>query len=160
MLKDKLKQIKYIFFDFDGVFTDNFVYISEKGDESVRCYRSDGLGLKMLNKYSITPFIVSTENNIVVTKRANKLKVEVFQGIESKSLFLKNFTKERNINLNQCAFVGNDINDLNAMKLVCVPIAVRDSFKEVLDIAVYTTSAMGGCGAVREICEYICKSHE
>jgi 3-deoxy-D-manno-octulosonate 8-phosphate phosphatase (KDO 8-P phosphatase) len=160
MLKNNLRYIKYIFFDFDGVFTDNFVYISEKGIESVRCYRSDGLGLKMLNKYSITPFIVSTEKNVVVSKRGSKLKVEVFQGIENKSVFLKQFSNDRNIDLNLCAFVGNDINDIDAMKIVGFPIAVNDSFKDVLEIAIYKTKANGGCGAVREICEIICKSHE
>ena len=70
-----LASVKLIAFDFDGVFTDNTVYVSQDGSESVSCWRSDGLGLTRLAEIGVQTYIVSTEKNIVVTMRANKLKI-------------------------------------------------------------------------------------
>ena len=78
------KNIKAIVFDFDGVFTDNRVIVSENGKESVICNRADGLGLEMLRILDIPMTIISTEKNLVVSSRAKKLKIPVVHGVKNK----------------------------------------------------------------------------
>ncbi len=80
----KIKDIKAIVFDFDGVFTDNRVIISEDGKESVICNRSDGIGLEIIRNLEIPMKIISTEKNPVVTIRAKKLKLYVEYIVEIK----------------------------------------------------------------------------
>jgi len=82
---DLLSKVRLIFFDFDGVFTDNTVYVSQDGVETVRCWRSDGLGLTRLRKVGVQAFIISTETNPVVSARAHKLKLPCKQGVEDKA---------------------------------------------------------------------------
>ncbi len=78
-MKDLLAKIRLVAFDFDGVFTDNMVYVLEDGTEAVRCFRSDGLGLQKLKNLGIETVIISTEANPVVTARARKLKIRCIQ---------------------------------------------------------------------------------
>lgn len=146
---------KVVFFDFDGVFTDNFVTVNEFGHESVKCYRSDGVGLALLKDINVKAVIVSTEKNEVVKIRAEKLKLEVYNGVEDKATFITQFCSKNDVRLDECIFVGNDINDLEAMKLVGFPISVSDAFDSVKVISSYITKLNGGCGAVREVCELI-----
>ena len=74
ILQKAIRKIRLIAFDFDGVFTDNMVYVLQDGSEAVRCNRSDGIGLQKLNKLGIKTVIISTESNPVVSARAQKLK--------------------------------------------------------------------------------------
>lgn len=150
---DLLKKIRLIAFDFDGVFTDNMVQVSENGQESILCCRSDGLGLKMLDDIGIQKVIISTETNNVVQKRAQKLKIECFNSVNNKLSFLKDLLGQKGIDLSETAFVGNDINDLECLKAVGFPIVVSDCWPDVENIAIYKTTRKGGYGAVREICE-------
>lgn len=150
-----IPSLKMIIFDFDGVFTDNFVYVDEDGKESVRCSRSDGLGLSYLDYLNIKYSIISTEKNPVVSMRAKKLNISVTQGHEDKLPILKQIAKTNNLELRQIAYVGNDINDLSCLREVGFPIAVADAYPEVLKLAKYTTVKVGGNGAVREVCELI-----
>ncbi len=149
--------IKLVVFDFDGVFTDNTVVIDQNGIESVKCCRSDGLGISNLFSMGIEVRIVSTEINPVVSTRANKLKIPCMQGVEDKSIAIYALAKELNISLDQIAFVGNDINDINALKIVGLPIAVSDAYPEIKKYTLYTTKKSGGYGAVREVCDLICE---
>ena len=86
LLYQSLRKVRIIFFDFDGVFTDNFVYVDSNGVESVRCYRGDGIGIELIKSIGIIPIILSTEKNKVVSKRASKLNITCFQGIQDKEL--------------------------------------------------------------------------
>ena len=151
------KLIKSVVFDFDGVFTDNRVIIDQDGKESVICNRSDGLGLNRLRELGIKLLILSTEKNKVVSKRALKLQVECIQGVEDKKIELLNWTKKNNIELINTAFLGNDINDIPALKLVGLPIVVADANEEVLAFAKIKLNKKGGDGAVRELCDLIFK---
>jgi 3-deoxy-D-manno-octulosonate 8-phosphate phosphatase (KDO 8-P phosphatase) len=153
-----LSKIKLIAFDFDGVFTDNFVYTNEEGLESVRCCRSDGLGLIRLQALGIKVIIISTESNPVVAMRANKLKVPFIQGVEDKADAIKTICSELNLNPNQSMFVGNDINDISAFKVVGVPVGVADSYPEIYPYIIYRCKKPGGFGAVREICDLVFNS--
>jgi YrbI family 3-deoxy-D-manno-octulosonate 8-phosphate phosphatase len=147
--------IELVAFDFDGVFTDNTVYINEQGIESVRCWRSDGLGLERLKSVDVGIVIVSTETNPVVTARAGKLKIPCKQCVEDKALAIVSICNDFGVDIKKTAFVGNDINDIPAFKLVGLPIAVSDAHPDVIPYVSYQTSALGGRGAVREICDLI-----
>ena len=89
-----LASVELIAFDFDGVFTDNTVYVSQDGTESVHCWRSDGLGLSRLAGIGVKTYIVSTEKNPVVAIRANKLKIQCKQGVEDKAAAILDICKE------------------------------------------------------------------
>lgn len=153
--KTQLVSVQLVAFDFDGVFTDNTVYLNENGIESVRCWRSDGLGLSRLKSAGIKIVIISTEVNPVVTARAKKLNIPCRQGVEDKAQAIVSICKEFEVDIKRAAFVGNDINDIAAFELVGLPIAVCDAHPEVLPYISYQTKAMGGRGAVREVCDLI-----
>ena len=153
ILLDTIRQIRLVAFDFDGVFTDNMVYVLQDGSEAVRCNRSDGIGLQKLKKLGIKTVIISTESNPVVSARAQKLKMRCIQNCEDKGQTLKNVTRELGISLDEVAFVGNDINDRACLTCVGLPIVVQDAHPEVISLAAYRTEAHGGHGAVREICD-------
>jgi len=152
---NELKNIKLVCFDFDGVFTDNFVDVDEKGTESVRCFRSDGIGIARLKKADIAIYIVSTEVNPVVSSRAKKLDIPVMQAVKDKGLAMQEICKELNVSNTNAMFVGNDINDIPAFKFVKYPIGVADSFPEIDQYIIHKTKNKGGKGAVREICDMI-----
>ena len=155
--KDRLahlvRQIRLIAFDFDGVFTDNMVYVLEDGSEAVRCCRSDGIGLKKLDRLGIRTVIISTETNPIVTARSGKLGIRCIQGCDDKRAALEKIVAELGFTLSQVAFMGNDINDLSCLTWVGLPIVVHDAYPDVVAQAVYQTQASGGRGAVREVCD-------
>ena len=154
--KNNLLNVQIIFFDFDGVFTNNKVIIDENGIESVVCDRSDGIGLSRLLSGGVKVYIVSTEENPVVSMRAKKLKIKAYQGVKNKLFLIKQILKEENINSDQAIFVGNDINDIPAMLFVGCSIAPFDAYPEVIKISTIHLNKNGGEGAVREICDMIC----
>ena len=151
--EERLRAIRLVAFDFDGVFTDNMVYVSQDGTESVRCFRGDGLGLSRLAKAGIATAIISTEANPVVTARSRKLGIRCVQGCADKFATLKELAKELRLSKKQIAFVGNDINDLECLRAVGLPIVVHDAHPDTLPVAAYRTNAPGGHGAVREVCD-------
>jgi YrbI family 3-deoxy-D-manno-octulosonate 8-phosphate phosphatase len=148
-----IDRIRLVAFDFDGVFTDNMVYVLQDGTEAVRCFRSDGIGLHKLNRLGVETVIISTEANPVVSARAQKLKIRCIQNCQDKRAALEDIAQEKNISLQQVAFVGNDVNDLACLECVALPIVVQDAYPEVVGIALYQTRRPGGHGAVREICD-------
>ena len=152
-IEEIIRRIRLLAFDFDGVFTDNMVYVFENGSESVRCFRSDGIGLHKLKKLGIETVIISTEANPVVSARAGKLKIRCIQDCQDKRAVLEDIAREKNITLRQVAFVGNDINDLPCLECVALPIVVQDAYPDVVPTALFQTKRPGGHGAVREICD-------
>lgn len=150
-----MKSIKLIAFDFDGVFTDNKVIFSEKGIESVTCYRSDGIGLSRLKELGIKLVILSSETNPVVSLRSKKLKIQCFQSLNDKSKVLFKLSKKYNIKPKNIMYVGNDINDISAFKFVGIPVGVADSYPEIESFVLFKTKKKGGEGAVREICDLV-----
>jgi len=148
-----IRNIRLIAFDFDGVFTDNAVYVFEDGREAVRCTRSDGIGLSKLEALGIATVIISTEPNPVVSTRSRKLKIECIQNCQDKRRALDQVVQKMGLVLEQVAFVGNDINDLPCLNSVGLPIVVRDAHPDVVANAYYQTKLAGGHGAVREVCD-------
>ena len=154
-LGELLTDIRLVVLDFDGVFTDNAVYVTQDGVESVRCWRSDGIGLTRMRSVGVHALILSTEVNPVVTARAAKLKIPCRQGVEDKAAAVLDTCMELGIDPLQAAFVGNDINDVPAFKVVGLPIAVADALPETFPHVLYRTVKSGGHGAVREVCDLI-----
>ena len=154
-LKDILRRIRLVACDFDGVFTDNMVYVFENGTEAVRCTRADGIGLQKLRQIGIDSVIISTEANPVVSARARKLKIDCVQNCKDKRGVLEDRIARTGISLNQVAFVGNDINDLPCLACAGLPIVVKDAHPDVIPVARYQTKNPGGHGAVREVCDLI-----
>ena len=161
-----LEKFHTLVFDFDGVFTDNKVYVNQDGVESVACNRLDGLGLDIIRKYikeknlDIDIFILSTEQNDVVIKRANKLKLKCFYGINDKLLFLKDYIykKFKNSNANEgLLYLGNDLNDLSVMEFSGFSAAPSDAHPIIKRMASHILLNKGGNGCVRELIEKLIK---
>src|SRR6185295_5417044 len=148
-----IRNIRLVAFDFDGVFTDNTVYVFEDGREAVRCTRSDGIGLSKLRALDIATVIISTEPNPVVSARSRKLNIECIQNCEDKVAALDQLVKRLGLTFEQVAFVGNDINDLPCLTTVALPIVVGDAHPDVVSVGYYQTKHLGGHGAVREVCD-------
>jgi YrbI family 3-deoxy-D-manno-octulosonate 8-phosphate phosphatase len=141
--------------DFDGVLTDDTVLVEQDGRESVRCSRSDGLGLEMLRKAGIPLLVISKEKNPVVTARCQKLQIRCEQGIEAKLAVLQAFGAELGVPLEHMIYVGNDVNDLDCLAAVGCGVAVADAHPRAKHQASIVLEAAGGRGAVRELCDLI-----
>lgn len=151
-------EIKLAVFDFDGVFTDNTVWTFSDGKEAIRSWRSDGLGIARLKDAGIAVWVLSTELNPIVKVRCQKLAINCLTGLADKKKALERLTKKLSVDFERVMYVGNDINDLECMRLVGLPVAVTDAYGEVKKIAKYVTKRPGGMGAVREICDWIVAS--
>ncbi|MBM31886.1 MAG: 3-deoxy-D-manno-octulosonate 8-phosphate phosphatase [Chloroflexi bacterium] len=149
------KNIKFIVFDFDGVFTDNSVYITQDGKEMVKCSRYDGIGLKNLETQGIDKIVISSEKNPLVKNRCKKMNIECYDSVENKFSLLLKIIERKNLQITQVAFMGNDINDLECLSKVGLPIVVKNCHPKLIKIAKYITETDGGNGAVREVCDHL-----
>ena len=156
-IAQKIKKISLFALDFDGVFTDNRVFIDENGKETVVCDRSDSLGLKMLHEKrpDITVIVISKETSRVVRARCDKLKITCHTGIDKKVTTFRKIIKEMKLDPAQVAYMGNDVNDLECMTYAGIGVAVADSDPKVLAIADYITRKNGGRGAIREFIDIV-----
>jgi N-acylneuraminate cytidylyltransferase len=152
---ESLQAIKAIVFDFDGVMTDDQVYITESGEEMVMASRSDGMGISALKSAGLKLLILSKERNPVVTKRAEKLQIEVIQSCDNKLEALTEWLSKNQLPLSQCAYVGNDINDLQCMQAVRLAIAPVDAHPVAAQAAHWRLTRAGGKGAIRELSDAI-----
>ena len=148
-------RIRLVVFDFDGVFTDNTVWTDSAGTESVRCWRGDGLGLQRLRDLAIPAWVLSTETNPVVAHRCAKLGLPFRQGLTAKHETLVKVAADAGVAMDDVAYIGNDINDADCLRLAGIPIVVFDAHPDVLGLARYRTRTPGGFGAVREVCDWI-----
>ena len=158
-----IENIHTIVFDFDGVFTDNKVWVHQDGSESVRCDRSDGLGFDLIKNYQkknslqIDMFIVSKEANPVVLARANKLKLDCYHGVLNKLEFIEHYLNNR-FPENKSAFsglvyLGNDLNDLSVMSRAGCSIAPSDAHFLIKNVASLVLNEKGGEGFIRSFIE-------
>lgn len=147
--------LKLIVLDFDGVLTDDRVWVDEDGHEQVAAHRGDGLGIGLLKQAGVEVLVLSKERNPVVAARCRKLDIECHQGIDAKAPLLKDLIAKRNLAPEQVAYVGNDINDLDCFPVVGFAAAVADAHPQVLRAADLRLSHPGGHGAVRELCDLI-----
>lgn len=155
-----LEKIECIFYDFDGVMTDNRVLVSEDGKESVFANRGDGHGISLIKKMGIPQVIVSTEVNNVVERRAEKLKIEVIHGVADKGAIIRGYCAEKGYNPLNTVFIGNDLNDLPAFEAVGFKGAPNDAEEEILAIADWVSTRKGGYGVIRDFYRYISNKQE
>lgn len=148
-------KVSLLVMDFDGVLTDNRVWVDENGHEQVAANRSDSLGLVYLRQAGIEALVISKETNPVVTARCRKMKVPVLQGIDHKAAALQQYLLEQHIDPMQVVYLGNDVNDLPCFPVVACAAAVADSQPAVLRQADLVLTCHGGHAAVRELCDLL-----
>jgi N-acylneuraminate cytidylyltransferase len=149
------EDLRLIVFDFDGVMTDNRVWVAENGEESVACDRSDGLGIESLRTLGVDMCVLSTEKNPVVARRCLKLRLPYEQGVSDKASRLRHLIADKGIEPSQVVYIGNDVNDLECMRFAGCGVAVADAHRDVLLAADVVLARSGGRGAVRELCDRV-----
>lgn len=137
--------------DFDGVFTDNKVIVTDEGREAVVCDRSDGYAIGLLKRTGLPILVLSTEKVPIVRHRCQKLGLECIHGVEDKIPALKQWLAAHNLEANKTVYVGNDVNDVGCLELVGHPVVPADAYPEAQTVAKYVLAARGGNGAVREV---------
>jgi N-acylneuraminate cytidylyltransferase len=146
---------KVIFTDFDGCLTDDRVWLNQDGEEFVAANRKDGLATNRLKLMDIAIVITSTEINKVVTARAKKLEVEVLQNLSDKVEAIENYLSLNNLNWKDSWYIGNDVNDLGAIRKAGFSICPNDAVKEVKKEVKFKLKTKGGFGVLSEIVSLI-----
>ena len=150
-----LANVRLAVFDFDGVFTDNSVWVNERGEESVRCCRADGFGLRRLREAGVEAVVLSTEQVAIAAVRSRKLEVDCRHGLSDKLGALREEAERRGVGLEETAYVGNDINDADCLRAVGLPVCPADAWPEVAGLARWKLERRGGEGCVREFCDAV-----
>ena len=154
-----LQQVRLFATDVDGVLTDAGMYYSESGDEWKKFNTRDGMGIKLLQKAGLITAIVTQERTRLVARRAEKLAIpELHQGVMDKLSVIRDMAVRHGIALEQIAYIGDDVNDIEALKAVGVSAAPADALPQVREVVDYVCQKNGGEGAVRELVELILQS--
>ncbi len=148
-----LDDIDVFIFDFDGVLTNNCVYLDQLGKELVMCSRADGLAFDVLRKLEKPTYIISTEKNPVVTARAKKIRIPVIQGVNNKLDILLKLTRDHGFALEKVLYVGNDLNDFHVMKSCGYTVCPADSHPTIQGLSNIVLKSNGGSGVARELLE-------
>lgn len=156
----RARNVRVLGIDFDGVMTDNTVYVFEDGREAVRCSRLEGYGLRRAAAAGVHCFILSTEANPVVSARARKLKIDCVQDCPDKVEAFTLVLAKLGFAMEEAAFMGNDVNDLDLLKRVGLPVIVADAHENLNELGAFRTRRRGGDGAVRELCDAIAMVRE
>ncbi len=149
------ENVGLVVLDFDGVLTDNRVWVDAEGGEMVAAHRGDGWGLARLREAGIPVVVLSAERNQVVAARCEKLGLPVWQGIEDKGEALDGLIAERGVESSRTVYLGNDVNDLPCFERVGWACVVADAHPDVIGRADRVLQRPGGRGAVRELCDLI-----
>ena len=154
----RIKPIKLVIFDVDGVLTDGRIMIDDKGEEHKAFHARDGHGMKLLQYTGVKIAVITGRTSKAVEHRMLSLGItHIYQGQQVKLPAFKALLKQCSLTAHQCAYVGDDWVDLAIMKRVGLAIAVKDADPMVKQHAHWVTSAKGGRGAAREVCELIMK---
>lgn len=148
-------RIALLALDFDGVFTDNRVWVDETGREAVLAHRGDGWGLERLRQTGLPIVVLSTEENPVVMARCRKFGLPVWQGLKDKAAKLREVLAHYQVVSEQAVFVGNDVNDVPCFPLVGWAVVVADAHPEAKQAADYVLRTPGGYGALRELVDLL-----
>ena len=155
-LRERAKGLRLAVFDVDGVLTDGTLYIGANGEAMKAFNILDGHGVKMLQQAGIATAIISGRNSEAVTWRARELAIaHVVQGCTDKVAAFEALAAKLGIESAACAFVGDDLPDLDVMRLCGFAVAVANAVEPVKRCAHYVTRAHGGRGAVREFCDLV-----
>lgn len=155
-ISDQLLSIKAIVLDVDGTLTDGSITIGSNGEEYKSFNVKDGLAITLLHKMNITPIIITGRSSNIVSKRCEELNIKhVYQGIKDKRECLDNLLHKIGLDYSNIAYIGDDINDIQAASTCSLVFAVADACKEYKEIAHYISSYKGGKGAVRECVDWL-----
>ncbi|HSA62227.1 MAG TPA: HAD hydrolase family protein [Nitrospiraceae bacterium] len=151
-----LRRIRLFAMDVDGVLTDAGMYYSESGDELKKFNTRDGMGIKLLQKTGVITAIVTQERTKIVARRAEKLAIpELHQGVMDKLTLIREMAARHGLALQQVAYIGDDVNDLEALKAVGFSASPADGLPDIVAAVDYVCHKNGGEGAVREVAELI-----
>ena len=156
------EKIDLVICDFDGVLTDNRVWVDQDGTEFVAAYRSDSIRVKELRALGIEVMVISSEVNRVVEARARKMGIEAIHGVgvQEKGRVMRDVLEQKKISAENVIFVGNDLNDLPCFEVAGWSVAVADAYPEVIRAADFVLSRTGGHGALRELIDLLLKRKE
>lgn len=158
-LKAAASKIKLIGFDVDGVMTDNSLIFDENGVEYKKFNGKDGQGIELLHKAGIIPAIISKRNNGTVAYRAKVLGITEFHmGVKDKYDSLAEIMQKHGFKKEEIAFMGDDLPDLCVLETVGLACCPLDAVDEVKAACNFISTKNGGCGAVRELCEFVLRS--
>ncbi len=158
MIDQRLKDIRLLLLDVDGVMTDGGIIYDAHGTETKVFNVKDGHGIKMLQRQGIQVGIITGRSSLVVDLRARELGIElVYQGSLKKLESYDDVKQRTGFSDSQIAYVGDDVIDVPVMRRVVFAAAPADALPEALAVAHYVTSRAGGRGAVREVCDLILK---
>lgn len=161
VLAEKLKKIKVVLTDSDGVLTDGGVFYNEKGEISKKFNIKDGMGSRMLREKGIKVGLVSSDPSPMPGIRAERLKFNyIYTNLWDKYKALEEIAEKENVSYEEVAFIGDDINDLSILEKVGLKCAPADACKEVLAIVDFVTEKRGGEGVFREIADLILEFHK
>jgi len=160
-LSKRLKKIKLLLLDVDGVLTDGRIIYDSRGRDSKFFDVHDGLGVFVLHKSGIKTILITAKSSKTISPRAKDMHVaEVFADIFPKTAVLAKILKKYNVSSDEICFMGDDLVDLSLMRKVSLPVAVANASGEIKEAALYITNHSGGRGAVREVAELILKSQD
>lgn len=155
----KAKNIKLFAMDVDGILSDGQIIYNSYEVETKAFFVQDGLGLQALRKFGITLAIITGRSSPMVERRAKELGVaHVIQGRDDKYSQLVRLADELGLDLSQCAYMGDDLPDLKAVREAGFGVCVPNGCQETKDVADFITIKTGGHGAVREVCDLILKA--
>ena len=144
--------LKLVIMDVDGTLTDGGIYYSESGTEIKRFSTKDGAGILAMEATGSDCMILTGRTSYAVKRRAADLRIRyVYQGVSDKEQFLSDFFKEKGFRKEEILFIGDDLNDIRAMRLCGLSACPADAAEEVLEIVDYISHKKGGHGAVRDI---------
>jgi len=156
---DRVRRVKVLILDIDGVMTDGRIIYSIYGDELKFFDVQDGFGIALLHRAGIKTVIITAKKSRIVKLRARDMKVaKAYQGYIDKLVAFNKILKRFRVKPEEICFIGDDIVDISVLRRVGFAVAVPNAMDEVKVASHYTTSKMGGRGAVREICDLILKS--
>lgn len=158
---EKARKIKLVLTDCDGVLTDTGTYYTANGEEMKRFSIRDGMGTERLRKFcNIETGIVTGENSGIVTSRAAKLNItEVHLGIKDKVSCVKEICERLNLQLDEIAFIGDDTNDIEIMKIAGLTACPSDATRFAKELADVIVESKGGHGAFRDFAELIIEAN-
>jgi len=155
-LLQKCKKIKLVISDVDGVLTDGGIYFSNQGESLKKFNVKDGMGVELLHNKKIKTVLMTREKSSIVKKRGQKIKSDkIMLGIMNKYKELEKIKKEFNVENENIAYIGDDINDLEIMKSVGLSATPSDGHIKIKSISNYICKKNGGEGAFREFAELI-----
>lgn len=158
-LSERIKKIKLLILDVDGVLTDGRIIYDSKGRDSKFFDVHDGLGVYALSRLGIKTILVTAKGSKTLAHRAKDMRVaEIYEDAIPKTAALDKIVKKYKVSYEEICFMGDDLVDISAMKRVGLPVAVENACDEVKQVAAYITKRKGGRGAVRETAELILRT--